>query len=162
MGRIRNLTLAISRELGKCFQLDGELIYTLPAPEELAACTQDRLRALGVGYRAPYLIQTARRVVEGFPLWELKNMPYEEAHAQLTQLFGVGDKVADCVLLFGCEHASAFPVDVWVERLLKSWFHVECKSRKAMMRAARELLGENAGLLQQFLFHAARMGDMDL
>ena len=66
------------------------------------------------------------------------------------------------MLLFGCGQTSAFPVDVWVERLLKSWFGIEGLSRKKMMCAARELLGENAGLLQQFLFHAARMGDIEL
>ena len=162
VGRIRNLVEAISRELGPGFDVCGQRIFGLPTPEALAACTEERLRSLGVGYRAPYLVKTARMVLEGFPLWELRNMTYERAHGQLTQLSGVGDKVADCVLLFGCGHSSAFPVDVWVERLLKSWFSVECKSRREMMRTARELLGENAGLLQQFLFHAARMGDIEL
>jgi N-glycosylase/DNA lyase len=86
----------------------------------------------------------------------LRDMPYDEAHRHLTALPGVGDKVADCVLLFGCEHASAFPVDVWVERLMREWFGVSCASRTAVCRQARALLGEHAGLMQQFLFHAAR------
>lgn len=162
VSRIRNLTLALSRALGPAFEIAGETIYGLPDAQTLADCPEEKLRALGVGYRAPYLKETARMVLEGFPLWELKNMPYAQAHAMLTKLSGVGDKVADCVLLFGCEHTSAFPVDVWVERLLKSWFRVECKSRRSMMCCAREMLGENAGLLQQFLFHAARMGDIEL
>ena len=80
----------------------------------------------------------------------------------LRSLKGVGDKVADCILLFGCGHTSAFPVDVWVEKLMKSWFGVCGCSRKKMMCIAREKLGRHAGLLQQFLFHAARMGDMEL
>ena len=162
VGRIRSLVLALGRELGTEFEIGGTKIYGLPAPKVLASCPEEKLRGLGVGYRAPYLKETARMVLEGFPLWSLRDLPYEEAHRQLTRLPGVGDKVADCVLLFGCGHTSAFPVDVWVERLLKSWFSVECKSRKQMMCAARELLGEHAGLLQQFLFHAARMGDIEL
>ena len=162
VGRIRNLVLALSRELGPAFEVEGQMLYGMPSAEVLADCQEEKLRALGVGYRAPYLKETARMVLEGFPLWELKNMPYAQTHGELTKLCGVGDKVADCVLLFGCGQTSAFPVDVWVERLLKSWFSVECKSRKKMMCAARELLGENAGLLQQFLFHAARMGDIEL
>ena len=89
-------------------------------------------------------------------------MEYEDAHQALTSLKGVGDKVADCILLFGCGHTSAFPVDVWVEKLMKSWFGVCGCSRKKMMCLAREKLGAHAGLLQQFLFHAARMGDMEL
>lgn len=162
VGRIRSLVSALSRDLGPAFEIAGETLYGLPDPQALADCPEEKLRALGVGYRAPYLKETARMMLDGFPLWELKNMPYAQAHAMLTKLSGVGDKVADCVLLFGCEHTSAFPVDVWVERLLKSWFAVECKGRKKMMCCAREMLGENAGLLQQFLFHAARMGDMEL
>lgn len=160
--RIRNLVAAISRELGPRFDFCGEAFYGLPAPDRLAQCNEAQLRALGVGYRAPYLIETARSVAEGFPLWDLQNWLYADAHAALVRLPGVGDKVADCVLLFGCGHTSAFPVDVWVERLLKSWLNVNGKSRKEMQRKARAILGEEAGLLQQFLFHAARTGDIDL
>jgi len=162
VGRIRSLVFALCRELGPEFEIAGAQVFGFPAPEALAACPEERLRAMGVGYRAPYLKKTAQMVLEGFPIRKLKDMLYAQAHSELTRLPGVGDKVADCVLLFGCGHTSAFPVDVWVDRLLKSWFSVECKSRKKMMCTARELLGENAGLLQQFLFHAARMGDIEL
>lgn len=162
VARIRNLVRALSWELGAQVSIDGMLLHAFPAPEALAACPEEKLRSLGVGYRAPYLIQTARQVLEGFPLKELEHMPYAQAHALLTSLSGVGDKVADCVLLFGCGHSSAFPVDVWVERLMKSWFGAEKCSRRALAIQARALLGENAGILQQFLFHAARMGDIEL
>ena len=162
VARIRKLVEALCRELGPACELRGTVLYGFPTPEALAGCGEARMRALGVGYRAPYLIQTARRVLEGFPLDALGQMDYEAAHRALTTLPGVGDKVADCVLLFGCGQSSAFPVDVWVERLLKSWFGVSCASRKQMMSVARTQLGAHAGLLQQFLFHAARMGDIEL
>ena len=148
--------------LGDEVALDGHVLHGFPSPERLAGCDESLLRGLGVGYRAPYLIGTAQAVLDGFPLWQLKDMDYFEAHRLLTGLPGVGDKVADCVLLFGCGQTSAFPVDVWVEKLLKSWFCVCGCSRKRLMLQARELLGPNAGLLQQFLFHAARMGDIEL
>lgn len=153
VARIQSLTAALCRRFGR--KVDG--LYGFPTPEQLANASEDELRALRVGYRAPYLIGAARRVCEGFPLKELCRMPYGAAHARLVTLPGVGDKVADCILLFGCGHASAFPVDVWVERLMREWFGVECKSRAAICRQARALLGEHAGLMQQFLFHAARM-----
>ena len=89
-------------------------------------------------------------------------MPYEAAHRALTGLPGVGGKVADCVLLFGCGHTEAFPVDVWVARLLEDWFGIVGRSRAAMGREARARLGAHAGLLQQFLFHAARVGAIEL
>ena len=162
VGRIRTLVHALSRELGSAFDWNGEMLYGFPTAEALAACPEEKLRSFGVGYRAPYLRKTAQLVLDGFSLEELRCGCYGDAHEKLTSLPGVGDKVADCVLLFGCGQTSAFPVDVWVERLLKSWFGIEGLSRKKMMCAARELLGENAGLLQQFLFHAARMGDIEL
>ena len=162
VGRIKRLVEALCRELGPELSCRGERLCGFPTPEALADCDEARLRALGVGYRAPFLIGTARRVAEGFPLDALATMDYESAHRALTSLPGVGDKVADCVLLFGCGQASAFPVDVWVERLLKSWFGVERAGRRQMAAFAREQLGAHAGLLQQFLFHAARMGDIAL
>lgn len=157
VGRIRGLVAALSRAYGK--EVDG--LYALPEPAALARASQEDLRALGVGYRAPYLLQTARRVQEGFDLEALGSMPYERAHALLCTLPGVGDKVADCVLLFGCGHAEAFPVDVWVERLMRAWFGVS-GSRRRVAACARERFGANAGILQQFLFHAARVGAISI
>ena len=162
VARIRNLTQALCERLGRRWEVEGAALYGFPTPEALAACGEDALRALKVGYRAPYLIETARRVAEGFPLEKLREIPYDEAHRLLAGLPGVGDKVADCVLLFGCGHASAFPVDVWVARLLEKWLGLGCASRTAMAKQARALLGENAGLMQQFLFHAARSGAIEL
>lgn len=160
--RIRKLCEALSVCCGDVFEYPEATLYGLPSPEKLAEAGEEKLRAIGMGYRAPYLIKTARMVCDGFPLNELHRMEYAEAHAKLTELAGVGDKVADCVLLFGCRHASAFPVDTWVEKLLKSWFGVEAKGRKKMLDASREMFGAHAGLLQQFLFHAARIGDITL
>ena len=88
---------------------------------------------------------------------QLQNMPYEQAHAQLTELYGVGDKVADCVLLFGCRHACAFPVDVWVERLMRNWFISDACNKKELALRARQMFGDQAGLVQQYLFHCARL-----
>ena len=156
--RIQGLTAALCRHFGE--SVDG--LWAFPTPAQLMSATEAELRALKVGYRAPFLIGAARRVCEGFPLERLRDMPYAEAHALLVTLPGVGDKVADCTLLFGCGHTEAFPVDVWVDRLMRDWFGVRCKSRPALCRQAREMLGENAGLLQQFLFHAARTGAVAL
>jgi N-glycosylase/DNA lyase len=159
VARIRTLVQAICAHLGQ--RLDGGLC-AFPTPERLADCGEAELRTLKVGYRAPFLIETARRVRDGFQLDALQAMPYDEAHRLLTTLPGVGDKVADCVLLFGCGHAEAFPVDVWVARLLRDWFGLTCNSRPALAREARARLGDHAGLMQQFLFHAARVGAMEV
>lgn len=162
VARIRKLCDALAEHCGRIHETEYGPLYELPSPERLAACEEAELRGFGMGYRAPYLIRTAQMVVEGFPLWELSQMEYEAAHAKLTELAGVGDKVADCVLLFGCRHASAFPVDTWVEKLLRSWFGIEAKGRKKLLAESRAMLGEHGGLLQQFLFHAARTGGIEL
>lgn len=162
VGRIRKLCDALAWHCGDVFETRWGTLCGFPAPERLAQCEEPELRALGVGYRAPYLIRTARAVADGFPLDALCEMDYAQAHAKLTELAGVGDKVADCVLLFGCRHASAFPVDTWVEKLVRSWLGIDAKGSKGLMNAARSLLGAHAGLAQQFLFHAARTGGIAL
>ena len=160
--RIRTLADALCMHFPQPENIAAQGLLAFPTPEMLAGCSEEELRSLKMGYRAPFLIETARRVCEGFDLAGLASMPYAEAHRALVTLPGVGDKVADCVLLFGCGHTSAFPVDVWVDRLLKSWFGVEAKGRAQMLKTARNLLGDHAGLLQQFLFHAARTGAISL
>ncbi len=160
VARIRKLCWLLSEHFGERCEIDGLVLHEMPSPAVLSDVPEESLRRLGFGYRAPFLIQTARMVRDGFPLDRLRDLPYDEAHQLLIQLSGVGDKVADCVLLFGCSHASAFPVDVWVDRLMRAWFPelARAKSRLMLQRAARELLGGDAGLIQQFMFHCARCG----
>jgi len=160
VARIRRLVNDLGRELGKRYEAAGQAVYSFPEPLAIVGAGEARLRALGVGYRAPYLTDTARLVAEGFPLEELAAMPYDRAHARLLQLPGVGPKVADCVLLFGCGHASATPVDVWMERVLRGWFSLS-GSKAQIKRQAMALLGDQAGVVQQYLFHAARTGVLD-
>ena len=162
VSRIRSLVRALCEGYGARHESGGVPLYAFPTPQRLADCCEEALRALKVGYRAPFLTGTACRVRDGFALEALADLPYEAAHKQLTTLPGVGDKVADCVLLFGCGHAEAFPVDVWVARLLRDWFGMTGRSRPALAREARRRLGAHAGLMQQFLFHAARVGAMAL
>ena len=132
-----------------------------PAPDRLASCTEDTLRAIGLGYRAGYLIAAARSVAEGFDLDGLRRKSYEEAHEALKSLPGVGDKVADCVQLFGLRQPEAFPVDVWIERVMKKCAP-QARTKSEIRKAARDLFGSHAGLIQQSLFHCARMGLIDI
>lgn len=160
--RIRSLVESISRSLGQPHAVDGAVLYEFPTPEALADAGEGFLRSLGCGYRAPYLADTARRVAEGFDLQALSGMEYETALKRLMELKGVGEKVADCVLLFGAGHGDAFPVDVWVERMMRAWFTPEVSGRHRIKLAGRALFGAQAGIIQQYLFHCARMGLMDL
>lgn len=160
--RIRTLVLILCREYGAHYWRDGLEFYGYPTPEQLARVSEEELRERKFGYRAAYLVKTARMVAEGYPIDRAAQLPYEEARRLLMELPGVGGKVADCVLLFGCGHMEAFPVDVWVERLLKSWCGIECKNRDRAAQLAREKFGPQAGLIQQYLFHCARCGLISL
>lgn len=156
--RIRLSVRLLNEKYGYALTYNGETLYGFPSPETLSKVSEEELmRETRSGYRAKYLIETAKMVNDGFPLESLKDASYEEARKKLMELPGVGGKVADCVALFGLGHASAFPVDVWVKRLMSSWFSVEGTNEHVRKEAIR-IFGENCGIFQQSLFHAARTG----
>ena len=160
--RIAKLVRAVCESFGGRVTAFGQTLYAFPSPEALASAGEDALRALGFGYRAGYLAESARRVAAGFPLEALAGMEYEDAHRKLMELPGVGPKVADCVLLFGCGHLSAYPVDVWVARLSREWLKLEGKTGQSLAETARARFGPHAGILQQYLFHCARCGLIEM
>jgi N-glycosylase/DNA lyase len=158
--RIESIYRNISARYGSRIRWDelgmdeGIPLYGFPSPEALAGAGEEALRRTGAGYRAGYLAAAARMIAEGFSL-DLDGMDYETALRHLTQLPGVGEKVADCVLVFATRHSCAFPVDVWIERVLRDVYGM-CGSRKAIKREAQARFGEWAGVVQQYLFHGAR------
>ncbi len=131
--------------------------HAFPAPQAILAAGEDALRACGLGYRAAFVWRTAQRVCEGFPLDPLPEMGFEQAKQLLLTLHGVGEKVADCVLLFSCGYREAFPVDVWVHRAVTAAFTDTGSSPKELRAFARRRFGALAGLAQQVLFHYERI-----
>lgn len=160
--------LSANNNVHRIRQLVERLIDTFgenggfPSADRLSRVKEAEIRAIGCGYRAPYLVQTSCMVRDGFPLETLSELPYDEAHQMLLRLPGVGDKVADCVQLFGMGYSEAFPVDVWVERLMKKWFALEAHGRREVSRKARAMFGKQAGIVQQSMFHCARIGLISL
>lgn len=116
------------------------------------------LRECIVGYRAPYLRAVARLVAAGaFDMAAPTTLPYDDAKRMLLELPGVGEKVADCVLLFAYGKGEAFPVDVWVKRAVERWyFRGAAKTEREIRTFARHRFGELAGYAQQHLFHHSR------
>ncbi|MDR3085771.1 MAG: DNA-3-methyladenine glycosylase 2 family protein [Christensenellaceae bacterium] len=148
----------IPRIMGLMRKLEGLATKEgFPMPEEILAAGEERLRQMGMGYRARYIHGSARLMAGGFNWQALRDMDYESAKKALMTLPGVGGKVADCVLLFAVGHSQAFPVDVWMERALKGWYGLS-GSPEALRRQAVERFGAQAGLAQNFLFHYARTG----
>jgi len=132
--------------------------FAFPSPARLARATEAELRACKMGFRAPYLLATARLIADGqCDLGRLHALPIETARAKLMQLPGVGRKIADCVLLFACGFDSAFPVDVWMMRALRQlYFPRRSVSRPRLHRFAATHFGPRAGYAQQYLFHYIR------
>lgn len=170
---IHDSVAAIETRIGRLCRAFGEPLrapapafargwtHATPAPERVARAHEARLRsAAGMGFRARYLRGAARAVVRGdLPLAELAAMPYDEAHEVLLQVDGVGDKVADCVQLYGLGHLDAFPVDRWIQRAMaRRYFGGDARARpRAIVELARARWGRDAGYAQQFLFHHDRL-----
>lgn len=141
--RIKGLVDRLCQLLGE--EKDG--FYGFPTPERLAEQTVDTLAPVRSGFRAKYLIDAAQKVCDGtVDLNALYHLPMEEARRSLTQIYGVGDKVAECALLYGFHRLEAFPMDVWMKRAMAV----------LLPGYTPEQLGPYAGIAQQYLFHYSR------
>ena len=137
---------------------DHAPVFNFPSPQQLAARDEAALRACKMGFRAPYLLGTARLVSDGtVDLARLGTLPVAAAREELLRFPGVGRKIADCVLLFAYGFQEAFPVDVWVRKALQQlYFPRRRASAKRLERFAATHFGPNAGYAQQYLFHYMR------
>lgn len=146
--RIKGIVERLCETFGEVTELDGEKFYTFPDAARLAECTESQLAPLRCGYRAAYILTAARAVASGeLKPDELIDADYKEAKRALLALNGVGEKVANCVVLFGLYHMEAFPIDVWIRRALREHFPPDFDPA---------CLGEYAGLAQQYIFYYAR------
>ena len=117
--------------------------YSFPAPEELSGATEEDLRALGTGFRAPFIIDAVRKA----PLLDgLEELSFEEASRRLETIKGIGPKVSSCVLIFSYQKREGFPLDVWMKRVMRecypgkdpSYFHpYEALSQQYLFSWAR-------------------------
>ncbi|HWA10359.1 MAG TPA: DNA glycosylase [Opitutaceae bacterium] len=136
-------------------------LHRLPTWAELAKVDEAALRACLLGFRARYIHRTAT-FLAAHPGWleETEALPYPEARARLCTLPGVGEKIADCVLLFGAGRLEAFPVDVWILKAMASRYQLDGWKPAQVAHFGRTHFGPLAGLAQQYLFaferHAAR------
>ena len=134
--------------------------FRFPSARDIAGTREIVLRRLGLGYRAPFLLDTARLIAaDPGTFHRLRDCRYDDAKLQLVHYPGVGAKIADCVLLFGFQKYEAFPLDVWVWRAMRKLYFRNRKVPKEKVRAfARTRWGGWAGYIQQYLYHGARKG----
>ncbi len=162
VSRIHRMQQSLREAFGTPVEFDGETYHAFPTPDQLAAASEEELRDLKLGYRAPYVQRTAEMVASDGPNpANATGRAYEDAREYLTQFVGVGEKVADCVLLFSLGYLEAVPLDTWIRKTIEEYYpDCEKGSYAATSRALRERLGgEYAGYAQTYLFHYLRNRD---
>ena len=159
--RIFAMQEALREAYGAPIEFDSETVHAFPEPDDLAAATEDDLRELKLGYRAPYVQRTAEMVASGeLTERDVRGRAYEAARDELTGFVGVGDKVADCVLLFSLGYLEAVPLDTWMHSAVEDHYPDCGRGNYAdTSRALRERFGPYAGYTQTHLFHYLRSGD---
>lgn len=163
--KIREAIKALSKAYGtRCTNFCGEAYWAFPTPQQLSRATLDELKAMKLGYRAKYIYQTCQDAVsKKLDLEALSQMNYDEAMSYLMQFYGIGEKVANCICLFGLHHVEAFPVDTWIQKILdKEYWRPEYegfpKSRRyaAMVWDHFGMYQGCAGIMQQYIFFYER------
>jgi N-glycosylase/DNA lyase len=157
--RITRIVNRLSERLGSECVLDRFRGFAFPSPEAVAGATRDALVGCGTGFRARALQEAATAIAEGrLPEPGLRALPYyEQVRERLTALYGVGEKVADCVALYSLHRTEAFPLDVWMRREMERlYFGGTPTSPRHLQEFARRRFGEWAGYAQLYLYHYAR------
>ena len=160
VAHIRQISLALRRRFGARRKIGDHVVYTFPPAQRIARATENDLRECALGYRAKNLLATARFVTSGeCDLESWSNLSDPDLREKFCSLPGVGTKIANCVMLFAYERLRAFPIDVWIERVLKQQYFPRKKNvtEPQLREFSEAYFGEHGGYAQQYLFHHARM-----
>jgi len=164
-----NRILMIKRVIDNLSRNYGEYIgmykdkkyYSFPSPEKLNSLSENELRLMKTGFRAKY-IKNAAEVVTGNKGWlyKLKEQSYDYALEEIKKIKGVGDKVGNCVLLFSMNKYEAFPVDIWMKRIMEKVYNIKGKPDE-IRRKSEKIFGSYSGFAQQYLFYYASQGKLE-
>lgn len=151
------------RSFGRPISLGGNTRHTYPTPDALVEAGEQALRDIGLGYRARYIVSAAERIARGeLDLWVLREASYDDALEGLTTLDGVGDKVANCIMMFCMDKPQAFPVDTHIRQILRERYprarRVKSSDIRRVRAWAQEHFAPYAGYANHYLFHTRRLG----
>jgi len=169
---IRKMLKNLSKKFGCKVIFDGKEFYTFPSVNSLNKATINELHSCGVGYRAKAIKALANHIVSGnLDIDYLIRIRYHDAKEELLKVYGIGNKIADCILLFSLEKLDAFPIDVWILRALSryySWLFNENENKfkmteritinqyKVLSATIRNYFGKYSGYAQQYIFYYMR------
>ena len=160
--RLNNLC----KKFGQKITIDNVDFFLFPEPNVLAKASIKDIKKCGLGYRSKSVKNASLSVINGeIDFEELKKTDYYNAKSQLTKISGIGNKVADCIMLFSLEKLEAFPLDRWMLRVLQKYYTekfqistktITEKTHKELHDLIVQYFGCNAGYAQQFLFKMER------
>ena len=170
---IRRMLKNLCRKFGIKREIDEKKFFTFPTTKSLAKASINELCSCGIGYRAKTIKSLTEKIIIGtLNIEELSRFKYEEAKEKLLSIYGIGNKLADCILLFSLEKTEAFPIDVWIARSIYSYyrallnqesFKLDFKSTKLspnkynlLSKIMRQHFGKYAGYAQQYLYYHMR------
>lgn len=149
--RIKKIISALCENFGEEIHFDGKTFFGFPSPEVLASLTTEDLAPIRAGFRDKYILDAAKRVASGeINLDDIKKMTDKDAKSTLMKIKGVGNKVADCILLFALGRYKTFPQDVWIKRILNDLYGVGEKDIPAFVE---NTFGNYGGIAQQYLYY---------
>ena len=164
--KIKNSLEKISKKFGTKIIFQNQEFFLFPEPKKLAKASINDIKSCGVGYRAQFIKEAASMtMLKKIDFEYLKKSNYQDAKKEICLIPGVGNKVADCVLLFSLNKLEAFPLDRWIIRILEKYysnkFQLETKTitEKQYSIIHEKILnhfGPFAGYAQQFLFKMER------
>ena len=167
--RIRLILRNLSKKFGKKVEWDGNEFYTFPSLRTLHTTSVPELLLCGLGYRAEFVIKTVREIVkQETDMAKLAEMDYDKAKQEILKLSGVGDKIADCILLFSLNKLEAFPIDTWIIKFFQKKLNqildedMKIKEKitpnqyRVLSKKIREHYGRYSGYAQQYLYYSIR------
>jgi len=163
---IKKMLERLCRKFGKQVEFENNKFWLFPEPKILAKAKKKDLSDCGLGYRAVFVKSASEQVSTGKIDFDfMKKADYQTAKSNLLKVFGVGNKVADCIMLFSLEKLDAFPLDIWTIRILKKYYSEKIKIDGKSLTDKRyneihntivNYFGPYAGYSQQFLFKMER------
>lgn len=155
--RIKKIIELFSKEFGEEITYMGKTYYSFPTPDSLSDKIPEDLSPIRAGFRDKYIIDAANKVLSGeINLYYIQNADTKTAKQELMKIYGIGNKVADCIILFSLARTESFPVDVWIKRIMEHLYFDNKQSIKNVQEFAYEKFGELSGFAQQYLFFYAR------
>lgn len=154
--RIKGIIEKLCTALGEKRTQFNYTYYAFPNIERMAKEDLSFYKSIGLGYRAEYVRQLAEDIINGLNVYELNKLNTNDLKKSLLNIYGVGPKVADCVLLFGFHRSDSFPVDTWIEKVYRENFNGKLLSRAKITKYFTDRFKNNSGYYQQYLFYYKR------